>query len=158
MATIKRYSDFTPGLFEGTNSDYLHSMEIVVKGDKEAAAMAKKEVGDGKEPNHFFVTKSNDYLYTLDNEVKWYSDDHKSAPIQVEDQIEVETFGPYNTLDDAMKTADKIDLTETTGPRYVMVEDRKTGQVYEKYLKAEMRLSWNEETNDERKRFGYPTK
>jgi hypothetical protein len=153
-----RIKNFNQHINEGgpDNSDYLNNMKITVKGDKEAAEAAKKMVGDGKEPNQFFVTASNDYMFfDANNEMKAYSDAPKDAPVKVEDHIEVETFGPYNDFKDAMKKADELDLSETAGPRYVMIEDRKTGQIYEKYLKAEKKIVWGDEVNDDTKRYGY---
>lgn len=155
MERIKKFSDHKH-INEGGGSEYLQDMKIVIKGDKEVAEAAKKMVGDGKEPNKFFVTVSNDYMFLdANNEIKYYSDAPKEAPVKVEDHIEVETFGPFDDFKDAMKKADELDLSETTGPRYVMIEDRKTGMIYEKYLKAEKKVVWADETNDDTKRYGY---
>jgi hypothetical protein len=156
MTRIKNFNQHL-NLNEGTgDSNYLQNMKVVVKGDKESAEAARKMVGDGKEPNKFFVTANNDYMFfDENNEMKAYSDSPKEAPVKVEDHIEVETFGPFDDFKDAMKKADELDLSETTGPRYVMIEDRKTGQIYEKYLKAEKKIVWSDETNDDTKRYGY---
>lgn len=159
MSRIKKFDEHLNEGGPDSSSDYLNNIKIIVKGDKEASELAKKTVGDGEEPNHFFVTASNDYYYyNEENELTTYSDSPKNAPVKVEDHIETETFGPYNTFKDAMKKADDLDLSETTGPRYVMIEDRKTGQIYEKFLKAEQKIVWSDETNDDTKRYGYHSK
>jgi len=155
---MTRIKNFIQHLNEGApqNSDYLDNIRIVVKGDKEAAELAKQVVGDGKEPNQFFVTVSNDYMF-FDGEhiLTSYSDSPKTAPVKVEDHIEVETFGPFNVFSDAMKKANDVDLSETTGPRYIMIEDRKVGLIYEKFLKAENKIIWSDEINDNTKEYGY---
>jgi hypothetical protein len=144
------------GLNEGSGNDYLQNMKIVIKGDAETAALAKKVVGDQKEPNQFFVTYSNDYMFFDEGNVMTaYSDDPKKAPVKVEDHIEVETFGPFDDFDSAIKKAEDLDLSETTGPRYVMIEDRKVGLIFEKFLKAEKKIVWSDETNDNTKHYGY---
>jgi len=149
--TEKGGSDESP---QGTPS-YLQNMKVVVKGDKDIAERAKKQVGDGKEPNLFYVTINNDYMYYNESgDVTWYSDNSKEAPVIVEDHIEVEVF-EFENFKDAMKKVDETDINEEVGPRYVCLEDRKTGQIYEKFLKAEKKVIWGDETNDDTKRYGY---
>ena len=155
---MTRIKNFIQHLNEGesNNSDYLENIRIVVKGDKEAAELAKKVVGDGKDPNQFFVTVSNDYMFfNEEHNLTAYSDSPKTAPVKVEDHIEVETFGPFDEFADAMKKVQELDLSETTGPRYIMMEDRKVGLIYEKFLKAEKKIVWSEDTNDSTKEYGY---
>lgn len=155
---MTRIKNFFQHLNEGesNNSDYLENIKIVVKGDLEAAELAKKLVGDGKDPNMFFVTVSNDYMFfDEENNLTAYSDFPKNAPVKVEDRIEVETFGPFDVFLDAMKKVDELDLSETTGSRYVMLEDRKVGLIYEKFLKAEKKIVWSEDSNDRTKEYGY---
>lgn len=153
---MSRIKNFNQHINESGPSEHLEGIPVVVKGDKEAAELAKKVIGDGKEPNQFFVTSSNDYMYLNSNdEMTSYSDSPKTAPVRAESSIEVETFGPFESFKDAKKKADDIDLSETTGPRYVMIEDRKTGMIFEKFLKAEQKIVWNEEINDDTKQFGY---
>jgi hypothetical protein len=159
MGHIKKFNQH---IEEGTSkpssgsSDYLQNIKVIIKGDQAVAKLATKVVGDGKEPNQFFVTMSNDYMYKNDeNELVYYSDSFINAPVKAEDHIETETFGPFEELKDAMKKVDNIDLSETTGPRMVIVEDRKTGQIYEKFLQAEKTIVWSDEINDDTKRYGY---
>lgn len=156
MGHIKKFNQHIEEGGPSSSSDYLQNIKIVIKGDKEVAALAKKVVGDGEEPNQFFVTVSNDYMYLNDeNELVYYSDSFKKAPVKAEDHIEVETFGPYDNSKEAKKKAEEIDLSETTGPRMVIIEDRKTGQIYERFLKAEKKIVWSDELNDDMQRFGY---
>lgn len=159
MGHIKKFNEHQ---VQGTkssnsnNSDYLQNIKVVTVGDKEVAKQASELVGDGKEPNLFFVTSSNDYMfYDSNNDMQWYSDKYKEAPVKIESEIRVETFGPYEELKDAMKKTDELDLDQEVGPRHVMIEDRKTGTIFEKYLKAEKKIVWGDETNDDTKRFGY---
>lgn len=157
---MERIKSFKQHINESSpnDNDYLAPIPIVVKGDKEVAELAKKVIGDGKEPNQFFVTVSNDFMFNMDDDVTSYSASPKKSPIKLEDKVEVETFGPYSSAKDALKKANEIDLSEDAGPRYVMIEDRKSGQVYEKFLKAQQKVVWTEEVNDDLKQYGYDVK
>lgn len=155
MGRIKKFNEHINEGAPSDNSDYLHNIKFITKGDKEAAELATKTVGDGKDPNHFFVVASNDYMYFKDDIMTAYSDNQKDAPVKVEDRIEVETFGPFSEYVEARKKADDLELSETVGPRYVMIEDRKTGTIYEKFLIAQQKVSWSDEVNDSSKNFGY---
>lgn len=158
MGHIKKFNEHQvqEGAKSSNNSDYLQNIKIVTVGDKDVADQLAKVSGDGKEPNLFFVISSNDYMfYDSNNDMQWYSDKYKEAPVKIESEIRVETFGPYEELKDAMKKSDELDLDQEVGPRHVMIEDRRTGLIFEKYLKAEKKIVWSDETNDETKRYGY---
>jgi hypothetical protein len=129
--------------------DYIN---IVHKGDEKAIEQAKSMVGDGKEPNFFFVTASNDYFYNnADGTLIAYSEDHHNAPVKIEDHIEVETFPAFKNYKDAKKKADELELNQDVGPRHVYIEDRKSGQIYEKYLKVTVKPIWSDEEFDDSK-------
>lgn len=161
---INRFSNFDKSkLNESSPSDkpnYLRQTRVVIKGDKEAAEKAKQMVGDGGEPNYFFVTTSNDYQFydKVENEITYYFNDPKKAPVKIEDHIETETFGPFETFKEAMKKADKIDLSESVGPRRIIIEDRKSGTIYERAMEAKVTIVWSEEVKDDSKSWGYHEK
>ena len=142
------------------NEDKLRTTRTVINGDKEAAELAKSKVEDGKEPNMFFVTTNNDYVF-FDEDRKttdhYFNDPKNSikAPVEIEDHIEMEVFGPFETLKDAMKKSKEIELNEEVGPRSVVVEDRKSGTIYERFMEAKRKIVWSEEVQDDIKRFGY---
>ena len=154
MGRIKKFDQHANHINE-ESPDYLNNIKIV-QVNKEIHDMAAEMVGDNKEPNLFFVSASNDYGFLdEDGNLVFYSDAYKKAPVKIEKEIRVETFGPFETFKDAMKKADELDLNETVGPRHVTIEDRKTGQIYEKFLKAEKKIIWGDELNDETKTYGY---
>lgn len=132
---------------QGGKGDQMN-IKHVIKGDAEAAELAKNMVGDGGEPNMYFVTVSNDFMVKDGTDLNWYSEIYKTSPVEGEKFIETETFGPFDKSKDALKTAEEVGLSETTGPRYVMIEDRKTGVIYERFLTAEKRTVWSEDTNN----------
>jgi hypothetical protein len=149
MGRIKKFNEHQ--IQEGEKSN-LNGIKIVSVGNKEAVKQAHELVGDGKDPNLFFVTYSNDYMfYDDDNEMQWYSGSHETAPVKNESEIRVETFGPYEKLEDAMKKADDIDLNGKSGPRTVMIEDRKNGQIYERCLVPTTTIVWDESVRDDTK-------
>jgi hypothetical protein len=155
---IQKFNGFTK-----LNEEKYRSIKTVIRGDKEVAEKAVKLVGDGNEPNLFFVTVNNDYVFLDEdrNTTDHYfndPDNAKKAPIKIEDHIEMEVFGPFETLKEAMDKSKEIDLNEEIGPRSVIVEDRKSGTIYERYLEAKRKIVWQEEIQDDIKRFGYDKK
>ena len=74
----------------------------------------------------------------------------KDAPMKLEDHLITTVYGPFEDPKKALEKADKIDLAEDVGPRQVLIQDRLNGIVYEKILKAEQKLVWQDEviTND----------
>lgn len=151
MANLKRFETYKlnesgPVSGGGTEDPRYPRIKVVEKGDPHVIKMALDKIGDGEDPNMFFVTTTNDYLYTdKDGELCYYWDDPKKAPHKIEDHIIRETFGPYQTFDQAKKKAEEVELSEDLGPRRVTIDDRLEGPgLYERVMKAEVRIIWQE--------------
>jgi len=127
--------------------DEYQSIKVVDNGDAHVTKMALNQIGDMEEPNMFFVTTTNDYTYHSKKSRKpeYYFNDPKAAPIKIEDHIIREIFGPFQSLAQAKVKADTIDLDHELGPRRVVIDDRLSGPVYERVLKAETKIVWQED-------------
>ena len=108
--------------------------------------MARKMIGDGGEPNYFFVTMCDDYYFEMGENFTKYSKDLNAAPVKIKTTPDfgAYTFGPFANLEESKMFASSIELDEINGPRMVMIEDRKTGEVYSKYLTCRMQPVWSE--------------
>ena len=113
--------------------------------------MAKQMIGDGGDPNYHFVTMCDDFYFEKGGEMIRYSKDMMSAPLKVKTtpDLGAYTFGPFANLDESKMFAASIELDEINGPRMVTIEDRKTGDVYCKYLTCKMQPVWNEIEEEE---------
>ena len=114
--------------------------------ESKALDMARSMVGDGGDPNYHFVTMCDDYYFEKDGEMVKYSKDMGSAPLKIKTtpDLGTYTFGPFQNLEESKMFASSIELDEINGPRMVMVEDRKSGEVYSKYLTCKLQPVWNE--------------
>jgi hypothetical protein len=54
------------------------------------------------------------------------------------------TFGPFMNIEESKMFAASIELDEINGPRMVTIEDRKTGEVFTKYLACKLQPVWDE--------------
>ena len=120
--------------------------------ESKALDMARSMVGDGGEPNYHFVTMCDDYYFEKDNEMVKYSKDLTSAPLKIKTTPDfgTYTFGPFQNLEESKMFASSIELDEINGPRMVTIEDRKSGDVYSRYLTCKLQPVWNElEEEDE---------
>lgn len=120
--------------------------------ESKSLEMAKSMIGDGGDPNYHFVTMCDDFYYEKGTEMVRYSKDMMASPIKVKTtpDLGAYTFGPFANLDESKNFAASIELDEINGPRMVTIEDRKSGDVYCKYLTCKMQPVWNEiEEEDE---------
>jgi len=115
--------------------------------ESKAAEMAKKMVGDGGDPNYHFVTMSDDYYFEKDGKMIKYSASPESAPLQIKTTptIGSYTFGPFLNFDESKLFCESIELDEINGPRMVKIEDRKSGEVFSRYLICKLQPVWAEE-------------
>lgn len=116
---------------------------------KEIKQLASEVVGDGKSPNMFFVT-AGPYIRVTDE-----FGDFDTELMDGFDDTHSETFGPFNTLEDAEKVYDDIELDIYSGTCEVFIEDRKTGTIKEKYLTKIIRTEYQFNETDDTKYFGY---
>ena len=114
--------------------------------ESKALDMARSMVGDGGEPNYHFVTMCDDYYFEKDGEMVKYSQDMPLAPLKIKTtpDLGIYTFGPFQNLEESKMFAASIELDEINGPRMILVEDRKSGEVYSKYLTCKLQPVWNE--------------
>jgi hypothetical protein len=132
--------------------------------ESKALEMAKTMIGDGGDPNYHFVTMCDDFYFDKAGEMVRYSKDMLSSPLKVKTtpDLGAYTFGPFANLDESKMFAASIELDEINGPRMVSVEDRKTGEVYTRYLTCKMQPVWNEieeeeDIDDEEEEFEDPS-
>jgi len=114
--------------------------------ESKAFDMAKQMIGDGGEPNYHFVTMCDDYLFEKDGEMVRYSKDMMAAPLKIKTTptLGAYTFGPFMNIEESKMFAASIELDEINGPRMVTIEDRKTGEVFSKYLTCKLQPVWDE--------------
>lgn len=114
----------------------------------EAKKLATQLVGDGQEPNMFFVTTSP-YYFEVDE-----FGDRESVLLDGFDHNYSHTKA-LDTLEEAEEYYDNIDLDIYMGVGSVMIEDRKTGVIKEKALEKIVRVDYVMTEQDDTKRFGY---
>ena len=119
--------------------------------ESKAHDMAKQMIGDGGDPNFHFVTMCDDFYFDKSGEMIMYSKDMMSSPLKVKTtpDLGAYTFGPFANLEESKMFAASIELDEINGPRMVTIEDRKTGEVYSRYLTCKMQPVWNEIEEEE---------
>ncbi len=119
--------------------------------ESKALEMAKSMIGDGGDPNYHFVTMCDDFYFDKTGEMVRYSKDMLSYPLKVKTtpDLGAYTFGPFANLEESKMFAASIELDEINGPRMVTIEDRKTGEVYTRYLTCKMQPVWNEIEEEE---------
>lgn len=151
--SIKKFLEFSLNESRALNKVNEDNQKIkrIEKGDPEVLKMARELVGDGQEPNMYFITTSNDYRFNnLDEEMyDYYFNDPNKAPVKIENEIISHTYGPEDSLKKALDFAEKIQLDENIGPRRVIIEDRKIGLIYESVLTAELKVVWKKEIIDD---------
>lgn len=116
---------------------------------QEVKKLASEIIGDGQLPNKFFVTESPNILVTDEFGDK----DYEILPGYEEEPSY--TFGPFNTLEEALVAYDDADLDIYEGVGSVVIEDRLTGQIKEKTLEKIVRTDYSYVEYDDTKRFGY---
>lgn len=116
---------------------------------EEIKKLATEIVGDGQDPNQFFVTVSP--YVTLEDE--W-----GDSGIEVCDGFEkddVRTYGPFNTLKDAEKAYKSLNLDIYSGICNVIIEDRKSGTIKEKFLTKIVTVDYSFNEIDDSWKFSY---
>ncbi len=127
-----------------------NSIESEDVGDKNISKMATEMVGDGKDPNKFFIVVSDDYYFDGPEGNDFYSTYPDLAPVKLK-KIETKTLGPFDTIEEAMNKIFNIHLDSKNGPRMVNIEDRKNGLIYERFLTAYPSIKWSENQRDDTK-------
>lgn len=119
--------------------------------ESKAIEMAKSMIGDGGDPNYHFVTMCDDYYFDKGEDLVRYSKDMASSPLKIKTTPDfgAYTFGPFQNLEESKMFAASIELDEINGPRMVTIEDRKTGEVYSRYLTCKMQPVWSEIEEDD---------
>lgn len=89
---------------------------------------ARNKVGDGKTPNKYFVSVSNDYYITdpKENTLNWASES-KSFKAEGKTIKEFDNYQDAKAFAQSFKLGDKSDGLEVNS---VFIEDRLTGEVY----------------------------
>lgn len=128
-------------------------MSTMIPPASDARVLASQLVGDGGVPNMFFVSTYADvYVVNEDNEgefqtVDWLAEEHKK-----EYAI---TYGPFHSYSEAQKAYSKLDLDIHTGICLVVMEDRQTGTIKEKFLRKVVKVDYHFDETDNAKYFGY---
>jgi hypothetical protein len=93
------------------------------------------QIGDGKTPNKYWVTTTNDFYIDKKNHLDWASEKLKF-------KVSGKTSKPHKTYQEALAEASHIieteigDNPETQGVNAVFIEDRISGQLFEHTLTA----------------------
>jgi hypothetical protein len=156
----KAQQDYMEGLSKAWE-EYKEKKGIKIKQDKKfdfkkkineskALELAKQMVGDGGDPNYFFVSMCDDYYFEKEGEMVKYSSDMASAPLKIKTTPDLGsyTFGPFMNLEESKLFIDSIELDEINGPRMAKIEDRKEGEVFVKYLSCKLQPVWDEHFED----------
>ena len=105
------------------------------------------QIGDGKLPNKYWVSISNDYYYNNDNCYNWISEKTKKF------KFEGKTLKVFNTYKEAKAFFDSISIGASCGKIEVKsksIEDRFTGQLTEEvYIEREICPCCKREKNTE---------
>lgn len=111
--------------------------------------LAIQMVGDGQDPNKFFVTVSPSFMIESDEVGEIFSEylDGYSAK-------DKQTF-MFDSFEEANEFYNQQNLDHYEGVCSVTMEDRKTGTIKDKYLLKVVSVSYSEQENDDSKLFGY---
>lgn len=135
-------------MVDGFKRHIISTNKIKVMTNQEAKQLAIEIVGDGKSPNKFFVS-SGPYYFEVDEYgdreavlLDGFTDNHVETTI-------------FDTLEDAEKYYNEIELDIYDGVGQVMIEDRMTGVIKEKTLEKVVRVEYSMIEVDDTKLFGY---
>lgn len=109
--------------------------------------LAKEIVGDGKDPNKFFVTVSP-YFAVNSN------DAFESELLDGYTKEDTETH-LFDTFEQANEYYKSVDLDPYAGVGTVMIEDRKTGTIKQKELSKIVKVEYSYNEYCDAKQFGY---
>lgn len=110
--------------------------------------LASEMVGDGQNPNKFFVTVSPCIIIEGD----FY--DFKSELLDGFTKEDMDTQ-MFDTFEEANEYYESIDLDPHEGIGTVIMEDRKTGVIKQKELSKVVRVDYSYNEYDDAKTFGY---
>ena len=116
---------------------------------QEIKKLASEIIGDGQLPNRFFVTESSNILVTNEFGDKDYE------TIEGYEKEPSYTYGPFDTIEEALAAYDEADLDIYEGVGCIYIEDRLTGQIKEKTLEKIIRTDYSYVEYDNTKLFGY---
>jgi len=125
----------------------LRDNSTVELSEAQIKELAREIIGDGKDPNKFFVTVSP--YFTVENE-----DDFESELLDGYTDKDTETR-LFDTFEQANEYYDSIDLDPYEGVATVMIEDRKTGTIKQKELTKVVRVDYSYREINDSKIFGY---
>lgn len=116
--------------------------------------LAMQIIGDGKDPNKFFVTVSP--YFTVDN-------NEFGRPANMEFETELldgytdkdKEIRFFDTFEQANEYYNSVDLDPHSGVGTVVIEDRKTGTIKQKELTKVVRIDYSYCEIDDSKIFGY---
>lgn len=111
--------------------------------------LAVEMVGDGKDPNKFFVTVSPSYMVESDE-----FGEMESEYFPGYSKKDAQTF-IFDTFEEASEFYNQQDLDFYEGVGSVVIEDRKAGTIKDKYLLKMVSVSYSQEEIDDSKTFGY---
>ena len=111
--------------------------------------LAVEMVGDGKDPNKFFVTVSPCLMVESDEVGEVYSE-----YLDGYSEKDKQTF-MFDTFEEANECYNLQDLNHYEGVCSVTMEDRKTGTIKDKYLLKVISIDYSEVEQDDSKTFGY---
>jgi hypothetical protein len=116
--------------------------------ESKAIELASQMIGDGGDPNYHFVTMCDDYYFEKKGEMVKYSKDVQSSPLKIKTTPDMGkyVFGPFMNLEESKLFGESIELDEINGPRMVIIEDRKNGSVYSRFLSCKLQPVWDEHT------------
>ena len=115
----------------------------------EIKKLASEIIGDGQDPNKFFVTFSPYIQVETDGDFEY---DSEILEGYGEDDTITSVFDSY---EDANNYYDSIDLDPHEGRGSVMIEDRKTGTIKEKMITKVLVIDYSYNEYDHSKMFGY---
>ena len=111
--------------------------------------LAVEMVGDGKDPNKFFVTVSPCFMVESDEVGEVYPE-----YLDGYSEKDKQTF-MFDTFEEANECYNLQDLNHYEGVCSVTMEDRKTGTIKDKYLLKVISIDYSEVEQDDSKTFGY---
>lgn len=117
--------------------------------DDSPEALAVKMVGDGQDPNKFFVTLSPCFMVESDEAGEMYAE-YLDGYSEKDKQTRM-----FDTFEEANECYNLNDLNHYEGVCSVTMEDRKTGTIKEKYLLKVISIDYEEVEQDDSKTFGY---
>lgn len=119
---------------------------------EEIKMMASEMVGDGETPNKFFVTVSSKYNIVFNDQGMQYEELKDHTPSERQEETTTKVFDEF---DDAIKYYEEVELSIDDNATQVMLEDRLTGMIAERYLSKKIRIDYVEDGYDDTYQFGY---